>query len=139
VIGTVLLFVLLVLVLSAPLFGPRLFRIVRNLLEDRRDRRAARRPVIVPVGRYVDDLRRLSRELATLRDGTPFARQHGTQLAYDTVLIRLAAALGVTNDLASTPVGWARDLERLRMEDAIYTMGLHLSAQNETVARPRPG
>jgi len=28
------------------------------------------------------------------------ARQHGTQLAYDTVLTRLAVALGVTNELA---------------------------------------
>ncbi|MEJ7703843.1 MAG: hypothetical protein WKF47_09310 [Geodermatophilaceae bacterium] len=125
-IGTVLLFALLALVLCAPLFAPALLHAVRDRLEDRRDRRAMRRPVIAPVGQYVDDLRRLSRELAALPAGAPFARQHGTQLAYDTVLTRLAAALDVDTALASAPVGWARDLERLRTEDAIYAMGLRI-------------
>lgn len=125
-IGAVLLFGLLALVLCAPLFAPRMVHAVCDLVEDRRDRRASRRPVVLPVGQYVDDLRRLSRELADLPAGAPYARQHGTQLAYDTVLIQLAEALGVGNDLAAAPMGWARDLERLRTGDAIYAMGLRI-------------
>lgn len=75
-----LVFGLLALVLCAPLFAPRLFRLVRDRFEDRR---AMRRPEVRPVGQYVADRRRLP-----------------------------------------APVGWARDLERLRTEDVIYAMGL---------------
>lgn len=123
---TVLLCVLLGLLLGGPWIGPWALRRFRRWCDRRADRRAARRPVVLPVGQYVDDLRRLSRELAALPSGTPWARQHGTQLAFDAVLIKLCAALAVDNELAALPVGWARDLERLRMEDAVYAFGLRI-------------
>lgn len=123
---TVLLCVLLGLLLGGPWIGPWVLRHVRDWRDRRGDRRTARRPVVLPVGQYVDDLRRLSRELAALAPGTPWARQHGTQLAFDSVLTKLCVALDIDNELATLPVGWARDLERLRMEDAIYAFGLRI-------------
>ncbi|CAN5825242.1 hypothetical protein BH18ACT7_BH18ACT7_05500 [soil metagenome] len=122
----VLLCVLLGLLFGGPWIGPWALRRVRDWRDRRGDRRAARRPVVLPVGQYVDDLRRLSRDLAALPPGTPWARQHGTQLAFDSVLTKLCVALDIDNELATLPVGWARDLERLRMEDAIYAFGLRI-------------
>lgn len=124
---TVLLFVLLAIVFLGPLFGPRLWRSGCRLAEDRKDRRALRRPSTAPsTGQLVDDLRRLSRVLAELPPGTPWARQHGTQLAYDGVLVALCGGLAVEHDLATLPVGLTRDMERLRVEDVLYGLGLRI-------------
>ncbi len=122
----VLLWVLLALLLTGPWMLPWLLRRFRKWRDDVGDARAARQPEVVPVGQYVDDLRRLSRHLAALPAGTPWARQHGTQLAFDSILTKLCAALEIDNELPSMPVGWARDLERLRMEDAVYAKGLRI-------------
>ncbi|MBA3417528.1 MAG: hypothetical protein ACR2KO_07005 [Geodermatophilaceae bacterium] len=123
---TVLLCVLVAIVILVPLFGPRLWRATGRLVEDRRDRRAQRNRVSPQTGQLVDDLRRLSRKLAELPHGAPWARQHGTQMAYDDVLVALCRALDVEHDLATLPMGMTRDLERLRVEDALYAMGLRI-------------
>lgn len=123
---TVLLVVLLAIVTLGPLFVPRLWRATGRLVEDVRDRRAQRNRVSPQTGQLVDDLRRLSRKLAELPRGTPWARQHGTQMAYDDVLFALCRALDVEHDLGTLPMGMTRDLERLRVEDALYAMGLRI-------------
>ncbi len=123
---TVLLCVLLCIVVLGPLLGPRLWRSGCRLAEDRKDRRTLRQPSGPPTGQLVDDLRRLSRVLAELPPGTPWARQHGTQLAYDDVLVALCGAMAVEHDLATMPVGLTRDLERLRVEDVLYGLGLRI-------------
>lgn len=122
----VVLWVLLAVLMTGPWVFPWLLRRFRSWRDDVGDRRAARRPVVVPVGRYVDDLRRLSRDLASLPAGTAWARQHGTQMAFDRILIELCTALEIDHDLARLPIGWARDMERLRVEDAVYAKGLRI-------------
>jgi len=123
---TVLLCVLLAIVILVPLFGPRLWRRAGRLIEDAHDRRAQRNPVNPQTGQLVDDLRRLSRRLAELPHGAPWARQHGTQIAYDDVLVALCRALGVEHDLETLSMGMTRDMERLRVEDALYALGLRI-------------
>lgn len=124
--GEILLWLLLAVLFTGPWSLPWLGRRLRAWREDVQDRRVARQPVVVPVGRYVDDLRRLSRDLASLPAGAPWARQHGTQMAYDSILTKLCDALEIDHQLAATPMGWSRDMERLRMEDAVYAKGLRI-------------
>ncbi len=123
---TVLLCVLLVIVLGTPLFGGYLMRAGRRLIDRVRERGPAPPAATRPTGQLVDDLRRLSRLLAELPPGAPWARQHGTQLAYDDVLVALCGAMAVEHDLATMPVGLTRDLERLRVEDVLYGLGLRI-------------
>lgn len=123
---TIPLLVLFAVVLGIPLFGHRLVRRVARVVEDRKDRRAQRRPAPPRTGQLVDNLRRLSRLQAELPDGAPWARQHGTQLAYDSTLVELCGALGVTHELSTLPWGLTRDVERLRVEDVIYGLGLRI-------------
>lgn len=123
---TILLCVLLVIVLGFPLFGHRLWRRAVRLVEDRHDRRAPRSPGRPSTGQLVDDLRRLSRVLAELPPGAPWARVHGTQLAYDDVLVALCRALDVEHGLSTASLGLVRDMERLRVEDVLYGLGLRI-------------
>ena len=123
---TIALCVLLAVVLLGPFFGPGITRSVRRRIGDARDRRIAARPVVSPVGSLVDALRRLSRELTELPAGAPWARQHGTRMAYDDVLAKLCDELDIEHELRSLGMGWARDMERLRMEDALYGKGLRI-------------
>lgn len=58
--------------------------------------------------------------------GAAWARQHGTQLAYDSILGQLCAALGIEHRLSAASMGWPRDMERLRMEDVVYAKGLRI-------------
>lgn len=123
---TIALCLLLAVVLLGPFFGPGIARRVAGRIDDARDRRITRRPVVSPVGALVDALRRLSRELTTLPAGAPWARQHGTRMAYDKVLAQLCDELGIEHELPALGMGEARDMERLRMEDAIYGKGLRI-------------
>ncbi|MEJ7702468.1 MAG: RNA 2',3'-cyclic phosphodiesterase [Geodermatophilaceae bacterium] len=100
-----------------------MWRRAGRLIEDAHDRRAQRNPVSPQTGQLVDDLRRLSRRLAELPHGAPWARQHGTQIAYDDVLVALCRALGVEHDLETLSMGMTRDMERLRVEDALLCPG----------------
>lgn len=117
---------LLAVVCLAPTVVPAVFRLVVRGLEARRERRWEKTPKVAPVGELMDGLRRLSRELATLPAGTPWARQQGTQMAYDSLLVRLCGALEIDAHLVTAPFGWARDLERLRLEEAVYAIGLRI-------------
>lgn len=120
------LFVLLALICIAPTAVPAVLRLIERRLEAGRERRWAETPKVAPVGELVDGLRRLSRELATLPAGTPWARHNGTQMAYDNLLVRLCFALEIDGQLATAPIGWERNMERLRMEEAIHACGLRI-------------
>ncbi|MBA2388921.1 MAG: hypothetical protein H0V67_01585 [Geodermatophilaceae bacterium] len=122
----VLFFVLFLFVIGLPLFGGRLIRVVRRQIERRSDRRPPPPSATRPTGQLVDDLRRLSRSLAELPAGAPWARHHGTQMAYDDVLVELCRALEVEHDLGSLSQGLTRDMERLRVEDVLYGLGLRI-------------
>lgn len=84
---------------------------------------APTRPPIEAIGR---DLRRLARELATVPSGTTQVRRRGLQLAYDAVLMSACAALEVEHRLLDSPLGWTRDLERLRVESALESCGVRI-------------
>jgi hypothetical protein len=77
-----------------------------------------------PIQQVAADLRRLSRQLALVPAGAPLVRWRALWFAYDAVLTEAAELLEVPHDLAGTPVGIARDIERLRVLAALEGAGL---------------
>jgi hypothetical protein len=81
-------------------------------------------PTHRPIQVVAADLRRLSRQLALVPAGAPLVRWRALWFAYDAVLTEAAELLEVPHDLAGTPVGIARDIERLRVLAALEGAGL---------------
>lgn len=81
-------------------------------------------PTRPPIQEIVRDLRRLARELATVPSGATQVRRRGLQLAYDEALVSACAALEVEHRLEESPLGWTRDVERLRVESALESCGV---------------
>ena len=77
-----------------------------------------------PLELIVADLRRLATALRDVPRGVSRARHNGILLAYDDVLGSAALALDVPHALADLPLGFDRDLERLRVEEALRAAGL---------------
>lgn len=77
-----------------------------------------------PVQRIAADLRRLSAALRELPRGVSRARQLGLLRAYDEVLIAGCGALEVPHALDTLPPGLDRELERLRVQEALRRAGL---------------
>ena len=102
---------------------------VAKLVEAIRDRRAQRRSSRLAQGeslqRLAADLRRLRAELV---GGGPTNNIRHTALliAYDSVLVDTCARLEIPTELAATPDGPERNLERLRAEAAIQEAGVSL-------------
>jgi len=84
-------------------------------------------PARIPIEQIAADLRRLSTALRDVPRGVSRARHNGLLLAYDDVLSAAALALEVPHSLAELPPGLNRDLERLRVEDAVRAAGLELA------------
>lgn len=83
-------------------------------------------PARPPIEALVRDLRRLAREMATVPQGATQVRRRGLQLAYDEALVSACAALEVEHRLSDSPLGWTRDLERLRVESALESCGVRI-------------
>ncbi|MEI4273007.1 hypothetical protein TEK04_14865 [Klenkia sp. LSe6-5] len=109
-------------------------RLLRRRAPRRARRRPGRRPAVrrpapapVPVRRPVEavaaDLRRLRAELALVTTGSA-ARRAGVLAAYDDVLVEAADALEVPHVLRAAAPGEAREVERLRLADALAAAGL---------------
>ena len=81
-------------------------------------------PAHRPIQVVAADLRRLSRQLALVPAGAPLVRWRALWFAYDAVLMEAAELLEVAHDLPGTPVGIARDIERLRVVSALEVAGL---------------
>jgi hypothetical protein len=77
-----------------------------------------------PVEAVAADVRRLGRQLDTVPAGAPQVRRRGLQAAYDDVLTEAAALLAVPHALGAVPHGFARDVERLRLQTALSDAGL---------------
>ncbi len=90
----------------------------------RRARSTPAEPVRRPLQVVAADLRRLNRQLALVPSGAPLVRWQALWAAYDGVLIEAAEQLQVPHELASTPLGMSRDLERLRLLAALEGAGL---------------
>jgi hypothetical protein len=101
-----------------------------ELLQSVRARRRARGddgPCAVvhrPVEAVAADLRRLARQLDGVPAGSPQVRRRGFQAAYDDVLVEAAGQFAVPTTLPGLPLGFARDVERLRLETALADAGL---------------
>lgn len=90
----------------------------------RRLRRSPLVPQGLPIEQLAADLRRVHRVLALVRPGTPYARRAGVRQAYDVLLAQACAAVGVVHRLDDLPEGVDRDIERLRVEEALRQEGL---------------
>jgi hypothetical protein len=100
----------------------RLPRVVDRIGERVRARRAA--PTGLPIEQLAADLRRVHRLLVQCPDGTPMVRRVATREAYDELLRQACAAVDVSHELDAVPEGMERDMERLRIEEALRTAGL---------------
>jgi hypothetical protein len=93
--------------------------------------RRVRRPEVIahgpPIEQLAADLRRVHRTLQHLAPGTPIVRWLATRQAYDTLLVQACAAVEVGHRLDELPEGFERDMERLRVEEALRAKGLMLS------------
>lgn len=80
-----------------------------------------------PIERLAADLRRLHHAIADCPPGTPMVRRRATTQAYDALLVQACTAVEVTHRLDELPDGMERDVERLRVEDALCTAGITVS------------
>ncbi len=108
------------LVFSAALAVPRWLAAVRR----RRARTPA--PTHPPVERLAADLRRVRRTLACFGPGTPVVRRRAATAAYDALLTQACESVGVPQQLDEVAEGIERDVERLRVEQALCDAGIVL-------------
>lgn len=123
--------VLLVIVVIAPtlLFWaltrlPRTVDAVGAYLRRRRGPAPTTNP---PIERLAADLRRVHRTLADFPPGTPAVRRTATRQAYDALLVQACSALDVPHGLDRIAEGVDRDVERLRVEEALREAGVRVS------------
>jgi len=123
--------ILLVVVVIAPtllfwvlLRVPRTVDAVGAYLRRRRRGPEPRNP---PIERLAADLRRVHRTLADFPPGTPAVRRRATREAYDALLGQACAALDVPHRLDSIGEGMDREVERLRVEEALREAGVRVS------------
>jgi hypothetical protein len=91
----------------------------------RRYRRArSPEPTGPPIERLAADLRRVHRSLADCPPGTPIVRRRAARQAYDALLAQACTVVEVEHRLTELPEGVERDVERLRVEEALRTAGL---------------
>lgn len=77
-----------------------------------------------PIERLAADLRRVHRALADCAPGTPNVRRRATRQAYDALLVQACAVVEVDHRFDGLPEGVEREMERLRVEEALRTAGL---------------
>lgn len=90
-------------------------------------RRRGPAPAHPPIERLAADLRRVHRALAEFPPGTPAVRRRATRDAYDALLTQACTALDVPHQLDELPEGVDREVERLRVEEALRTAGVSVS------------
>ncbi|HKS47978.1 MAG TPA: hypothetical protein VJT49_23275 [Amycolatopsis sp.] len=86
-----------------------------------------RRPPVAegpPIERLAADLRRVHRQLARMAADAPVVRRRAANQAYDALLTQACRAVGVAHRLDTVPDGIEREIERLRVEDALRQSGL---------------
>jgi hypothetical protein len=121
--ANVLLFAVAVLAPTLVFWGiVRVPRLVDAVGERIRRRRVT--PKGLPIEQLAADLRRVHRLLVQCPDGTPMVRRVATRDAYDELLRQACAAVEVRHELDVLPEGMERDMERLRVEEALRDAGL---------------
>jgi hypothetical protein len=121
--ANVLLFAVAVIAPTLVFWGlVRVPRLVDGIGERIRRRHPA--PTGLPIEQLAADLRRVHRLLVHIPDGTPMVRRVATREAYDELLRQACTAVNVEHDLDELPEGVERDMERLRVEEALRSAGL---------------
>ena len=121
--ANVLLFAVAVIAPTLVFWGlVRVPRLVDGISERIRRRRVT--PTGLPIEQLAADLRRVHRLLVQCPDGTPMVRRVATREAYDELLRQACTAVNVSHDLDELPEGVERDMERLRVEEALRSAGL---------------
>jgi hypothetical protein len=90
-------------------------------------RRRGPAPAHPPIERLAADLRRVHRALAEFPPGTPAVRRRATRDAYDALLVQACAAVDVPHRLDRVGEGMDREVERLRVEEALREAGVRVS------------
>ncbi|OLF10761.1 hypothetical protein [Actinophytocola xanthii] len=101
----------------------RLPRVVDGLGAAVRRRRGPS-PTGPPIERLAADLERVRRTLAEFPPGTPQVRRRAAGEAYDALLAQACRAVDVPHTLDQLPQGMAREVERLRVEEALRRAGI---------------
>jgi hypothetical protein len=112
-------------VLHAGEIGTRVAAVARRLR--RSEPAPARNP---PLERIAADLCRLSLKMNSLPPGTSAVKRTAVRMAYDDSLIAACHALEVPQSLGELGDRLDRELERLRVEDALEHAGLHFRPAN---------
>jgi len=121
--ANVILFAIAVLAPTIVFWGlVRLPKLVDRIGERIRSRRVV--PRNPPIEQLAADLRRVHRLLVQTPDGTPMVRRVATRDAYDELLRQACQAVEVRHDLDALPEGIERNMERLRVEEALRDAGL---------------
>ncbi|MGH3952000.1 MAG: hypothetical protein ACRDSE_23265 [Pseudonocardiaceae bacterium] len=113
-------------VVAAPTAGFWLALRATRLATSVRDRRRRPAPDGPPIELIAADLRRVHRTLATMAPEAPALRRRATGQAYDVLLAQACAAVQVPNRLDTVSDGLDREIERLRVEDALRSTGLRI-------------
>jgi hypothetical protein len=79
-----------------------------------------------PIERIAADLRRVRRTMAGFGPGDSAVKKFAARQAYDALLMQACAALEVEHRLRSLPEGMDREIERLRVEEALRRLGLSI-------------
>jgi hypothetical protein len=90
-------------------------------------RRRGPEPSGPPIERLAADLRRVHRVLVNFPEGASAAKRYGARQAYDALLVQACAAVDVRHRLDCTAEGLDRDIERLRVEEALREAGVRVS------------
>lgn len=92
-----------------------------------RKRRRGPEPDCPPIERLAADLRRVHRTLADFPPGTPAVRRRAARQAYDALLTQACAAVEIQHRLDALAEGLDREVERLRVEEALREAGVRVS------------
>ena len=84
-------------------------------------------PTCPPIEQLAADLRRVHRTLAEYPPGTPALKRHATRQAYDDLLMQACIAVEVSHRLDTLAEGMDREVERLRVEEALRDAGIRVS------------
>jgi hypothetical protein len=120
-IGNILLYLVVVV---APVAGCWLLWTLSRLGREWSRRRRQPEPSGLPIERLSADLRRVHRSLTELAPDAPALRRKATSQAYDALLAQACAAVRVEHRLDTVPEGLEREIERLRVEEALREAGL---------------
>lgn len=119
-----------ILLYAAVVFGPPLLVVLAirgvRISRELADRRRPPEPPHPPIERLSADLRRVHRYLIDLPSDAPALRRRSAEEAYDSLLASACESLEVRHELHEVSSRMDREIERLRVEEALRHAGLRI-------------